>query len=171
MTQVIDIFLASWKQSAKQHYVSSVNEYEMLSKAQWDLMVKYNLYSHRPNQELPQDYVDARSAVKAFNQIRSKSEAALIARCVYANNPNNPSETLDSFLEKLLDKEVEVKKAVLIKRIEAKAGAVIDADKLYIGADGSINGYVLGKIKEVKVETIYAGGFNIQCLHYRVLVN
>jgi hypothetical protein len=119
---------------------------------------------------LPQDYVDAKNALKAFKDVRAKSEFALIERCVYANHPGNPTETLDSFLEKLLDKEVENKKASLIKRIEAKAGAMVDADKLYIGADGSINGYVLGKIKEVKVETIYAGGFNIQCLHYRVLV-
>lgn len=170
MTTVIDTFLASWKQSAKQHYVSTTNQYLELSKTRWDLMKKYNLETTRPNQEFPQDYVDAKNALKAFKDVRAKSEFALIERCVYANHVCNPTETLDSFLEKLLDKEVENKKASLIKRIEAKAGAMVDADKLYIGADGSINGYVLGKIKEVKVETIYAGGFNIQCLHYRVLV-
>lgn len=168
MTQVIDTFLENWKQSAKQHYVSSVNEYTQLYKTRWDLMEKYELYSTRPNQELPQDYVDAKNALETFKNIRTKSEFALIERCIYA--VKHEEKTLDSFLEELLDKEVKNKKAVLIKKIEAKAGAIVDADKLYIGNDGSINGYVSGEIKKVTVETIYAGGYNVQCLHYRVLV-
>jgi ferritin-like protein len=170
MTKVIDTFLENWKQSAKQHYVATVNQYKELTKSRRDLMEKYGLYTTRPNQELPQDYVDAKNSVKAFFDIRSKSEVAIIEKCIYADNEGNKTETLDSFLEKLLDKEVQNKKAVLIQKIKAKAGEIIDADKLYIGADGSINGYVLGEIKEVQVETIYAGGYNVQCLHYRVLV-
>lgn len=170
MTNTIDTFLANWKQSAKQHYVSTLNEYTDLSNNCYALVKKYSLYSYSPKQIMPPEYVQAKKDLKTFNDIRSKSENSLIARCSYANNPNNPTETLDSFLEKFLDKEVEVKKATLIEKIEAKAGTIIDADKLYIGADGSINGYVLGSIKQVQVETIYAGGYNIQCLHYRVLV-
>jgi hypothetical protein len=98
MTTVIDTFLASWKQKAKQHYVSTTNQYLELSKARWDLMKKYNLETTRPNQEFPQDYVDAKNALKTFKEIRAKSEVALIERCVYANHVCNPTETLDSFL-------------------------------------------------------------------------
>tara|TARA_R110000796_G_scaffold157189_1_gene273900 strand:- start:72 stop:581 length:510 start_codon:yes stop_codon:yes gene_type:complete len=168
MTQVIDTFLANWKQSATEHYVSTANKYRELGNASWSLMEKYNLHSHRPNQELPQDYIDAKNAVKAFKDIRAKSEFEFIVQCVCA--AKSKTNTLDAFLEAALDKAVAVKKAVLIKKIEAKAGAIVDGNKLYIGADGSINGYVLGKTKEVRVETIYAGGYNIQRLHYRVLV-
>lgn len=170
MTQAIDTFLANWKQSAKQHYVSTYNQYQNLRKLQKDMMEKYSLYSYTRNAILPQDYVDATDALKAFKSIRTKSEFAIIEKCVYADHAGNPTETLDSFLEKLLDKEVANKKASLIKKIESKAGSIVNADNLYIGVDGSINGHVVGNIKQVEVETIYAGGYNIQCLHYRILV-
>ena len=170
MTQIIDTFLANWKKSVKQHYVTTVNEYTDLCNNCNSLVKKYSLYSYTPKQIMPPEYIQAKKDLKTFCDIRSKSENSLIARCSYANHAGNPTETLDSFLEKFLDKEVEIKKANLIKKIEAKAGTIIDADKLYFGADGSINGYVTGNIKQVEVETIYAGGYNVQCLHYRVLV-
>lgn len=170
MNNAIDTFLANWKQSAKGYYVLQVETYNKLVSNKNKLMEKYNLYTIRNNQDLPQDYVEAKNAFKAYTESKAKSDLQLIQRCVYANNPNNPTETLDSFLEKLLNKEVENKKATLIKKIESKAGQIIDAKNLYIGADGNINGYVIGNIKQVNVETIYAGGYNIQCLHYRVLV-
>ena len=73
-------------------------------------------------------------------------------------------------LNKMLDKEVENKRKTLIVRIEKKAGKIQDAGCLFIGINGEINGSIKGDKATVQVETIYAGGFNIQCLHYRVLV-
>ncbi len=170
MTTVIDTFLANWKQAAKTHYVSAVDTYNGLVAAQNALMEKHNLYAINPKRVLPQEYIDAKAALKEYKEARAKSEMELIFRCVYANNPNNPTETLDSFLENVLNKEVANKKAALISKIKAKAGEIVDADKLYIGSDGNINGYVTGTIKQVRIETILAGGYNVQCLHYRVLV-
>lgn len=74
-------------------------------------------------------------------------------------------------LTKLAEKEAEMKKLDLISRIQEKAGAIIDASYLRMGNNGSLNGKVIGEKKSVWVETILAGGYNIQCLHYRVLVN
>lgn len=76
----------------------------------------------------------------------------------------------DKELEKIIDKEVESRKKNLIARVEKKAGKIIDANGLYIGANGEINGYIKGDKTTVYVETIFAGGYNIQCLHYRVLI-
>ena len=73
-------------------------------------------------------------------------------------------------LEAALDREVANRKAKLIARVEAKAGKIVDAGGLYMGHNRELNGLIIGEKKAVYVETIYAGGYNIQCLHYRVLV-
>lgn len=73
-------------------------------------------------------------------------------------------------LKAMMDYDVEMKKAVLLGRISEITGKVTDAS-LYIGDDGNINGHVKGEKGSAKVQTILAGGYNIQCLHYRLLVN
>lgn len=74
-------------------------------------------------------------------------------------------------LEAILTKEVENKYEDLVNRISKVTGEIKDCQNLYIANNGSINGYVVGEKAKAKVETITAGGYNIQCLHYRVLVN
>ena len=76
----------------------------------------------------------------------------------------------DERLNEIADREVEMKKLDLLARIQEQAGAIVDATHLTIGGNGSLNGKVIGEKKSVWVETIIAGGYNIQCLHYRVLV-
>ena len=55
-------------------------------------------------------------------------------------------------------------------RVNAKCGKIIDASDLYISINGQLNGKIVGEKGTAKVETITAGGYNIQVLHYRVLV-
>ena len=77
----------------------------------------------------------------------------------------------EQLLDKYLDKEVESKYKALVARITEKAGEIEDASGLYIANNGEINGLVKGTKNTVRVETITAGGYNIQILHYRVLVH
>jgi hypothetical protein len=76
----------------------------------------------------------------------------------------------DQWINNYLDKEVIAKKQSLIVRIQKKAGNILDGSNLSIAENGEINGYIIGDIKKVKVETITAGGYNVQCYHFRVLV-
>ena len=71
---------------------------------------------------------------------------------------------------KLIDKDLVNRKAAFIKRVKAKTGDVILESNLRMGTDGSINGFVKGEDASVDVYSIIAGGYNIQKLHYRVLV-
>lgn len=73
-------------------------------------------------------------------------------------------------IEKDMAREVELRRDDLYTRCEKVVGKITEASSLYIGNNGSINGYVFGENGKAEVETIYAGGYNIQCLHYRVLV-
>ena len=75
-------------------------------------------------------------------------------------------------LNKRLAQEKERKYIDLIKRIKEKVGEIIDATNLSIGNQkGELNGIIKGTKGDAKIETISAGGYNIQCFHYRVLVH
>lgn len=48
-------------------------------------------------------------------------------------------------------------------------GSVEWVDRMHIAENGELNGFVYGKRQGVNVRTIVAGGYNIQCRHYRVI--
>ena len=77
----------------------------------------------------------------------------------------------EKLLGETLDKEMKAKYKDLVKRITSKVGNIVDASNLHIGAKGTIDGIVVGDKGKVRIETVYAGGYNIQCLHCRVLVH
>lgn len=58
----------------------------------------------------------------------------------------------------------------LYSRIHAITGEVTDWDGIHYSG-GALNGVVYGKLGSVRVESILAGGYNIQRLHVRVLVH
>ena len=82
----------------------------------------------------------------------------------------NDIDAIDK-LNKILDNEVKRKREELFDRVCKVVGDIIDASNLKIGNDASLNGIITGKNGRVNLTTIYAGGYNIQCLHYRVLIH
>lgn len=74
-------------------------------------------------------------------------------------------------IESELKQEANRKYDFIIERTNAAVGEIKDASGLYIGSTrGELNGYIIGERGKVEVETIMAGGYNIQCLHLRVLI-
>ena len=73
-------------------------------------------------------------------------------------------------LDKMLDKEVQVKYEDLVNRITHITGLITDVSNLHIAGNGNLNGIVIGEKGKAKVETIGAGGYAIQCFHYRTLI-
>lgn len=74
-------------------------------------------------------------------------------------------------LNKIIEREKENKRNMLMERVMNVTGRVTDARQLFIADNGEINGIVIGENGSAKINTIYAGGYNIQCLHFRVLVH
>ena len=72
-------------------------------------------------------------------------------------------------IQEIVSEDIEIKKARLMNKIAGKVGEVTEMN-LYSGADGTPNGTVTGTKGTVRITTVLAGGHNIQCLHYRVLV-
>ena len=58
----------------------------------------------------------------------------------------------------------------LVDRVEDRVGKVTDWSNLHLGMNGMLNGRIIGNLGSVYVETIGAGGYNIQRFHYRVLL-
>ena len=56
-------------------------------------------------------------------------------------------------------------------RIMSTVGTITDTAALYIGPEGDINGIIVGTEGKAKIQTIGAGGYNIQCFHFRTLIH
>lgn len=74
-------------------------------------------------------------------------------------------------IAKDIEAEAQRKYVDLVNRVLRVGKGIIDCQYLHIGNNGDINGYVICENGKVKVETIGAGGYNIQCFHYRCLVD
>ena len=89
---------------------------------------------------------------------------------------------IDEGLKKLdrdLTTEMKHKYDFIIERTNKIVGEIVDTNNLRIGANGELNGIIIGTRGKAKVETIGAGGYNTdtivnvkhgQIFHYRVLV-
>lgn len=76
-----------------------------------------------------------------------------------------------AFLEKALEAEKKAKIIDLISRVESIAGTILDATNLHIGKKGDLEGIIIGEHGAAKINTIGAGGYNIQCYHFRTLIH
>lgn len=74
-------------------------------------------------------------------------------------------------VKKDLDQEADRKYDFIIDRTCAIVGEITDASGLKIGAKQDLNGIIVGTKGRAKVSTIGAGGYNIQCFHFRTLIN
>lgn len=69
-----------------------------------------------------------------------------------------------------LNDEADRKYDFIIERTNAIVGQITDASGLTVGASAELNGIVIGTKGRAKVKTIGAGGYNIQCFHFRTLI-
>ena len=75
----------------------------------------------------------------------------------------------DAWIRGIYEKDAQKRKAALLLKVQKLVGTITKAD-LYVGVDGGLNGFITGTEGKCSVEAIYAGGYNIQCLHFRTLI-
>lgn len=141
----LEEFLARYRERLIAHFKNAMNDYEN----------KTNLVP---------DYDFQEKGLKSY----LKWKEALIYK--YGKGLASLLPMDEARMLKMADDDVSYKREDFLFRIEEKAGRILDASELKVGINGSVNGWVKGEKKSVEVETILAGGYNIQCLHYRVLV-
>lgn len=58
-----------------------------------------------------------------------------------------------------------------IERTNEIVGEITDASYLSVNQKGNLDGFILGSRGSAQVSTIDAGGYNIQCYHFRTLIH
>lgn len=74
-------------------------------------------------------------------------------------------------LQKVLDQEANNKYDFIVERTNSIVGQITDASGLSVGNKGDLNGIIVGTRGNASVQTIGAGGYNIQCYHFRTLIH
>lgn len=159
----IEEFLQAWKVKARNHYLNVINTMIKLSEEYSKTVEPFNRRFSLSDSD--KKNVEAEHKKKWDIYYMFQQENMLIYSILY------PTSQRETRLEALLNREVARKKKHLIMRIKEKAGEIVDANGLNIGVNSEINGFIKGSKATVEVRTIYAGGYNIQCLHYRVLIH
>ena len=161
--EALVIFLNNWRKSAYEWYLENAKKYiELCNNYENELENYLNIYI-KENGEI--NWRTKYNLESNFRKDYYQGINQFTKQLVYGNKIDY------EMLNKELDNEVKAKYKDLVYRISSVIGIIQNASNLYIGRqNGEINGYVEGTKGNCWVETISAGGYNIQCFHYRVLV-
>lgn len=91
--------------------------------------------------------------------------------CILHYIAGNTKAEADAKLSKELENSANAMYDDIIERSNRIVGQITDAGMLKIGAKGELNGIVIGTKGKAYIQTISAGGYNIQCFHFRTLIN
>lgn len=143
----IETFLQEWKSQATEWYIRRIDECKAFlgSDADKALEASHDWYGY-------QQAIYKRFGTEIMDLVK------------YHRND------MDAQICKILDADLKAKRKMLVERIGEITGKITDARYLTVDERGEINGVVIGEKGNAEVQTISAGGWNIQCFHFRVLV-
>ena len=152
-------FLENWKCRVKDNYINSLPKY---------LEAREQYYTDREQYttEHP-DWFREKAGRAGYRELENNFHRTWnwIREYVQSYDTLNLEK-----LEKDLNREADAKYDKLLEQVISITGQITDVSNLKVGEKGELNGYVLGEKGKAKVQTIGAGGYNIQCFHFRTLV-
>lgn len=104
---------------------------------------------------------------KAHNEMKNKFSA----KWSHVTQFNHGSLSWHETMIKDLEAEKIRKYDDIIRRTNDIVGEITDASFLEIAPNGNLNGVIIGTRGKASVQTIGAGGYNIQCFHFRTLIH
>ncbi len=157
--KVLTDFIENWKKNAIKFYINISNMYLIKRREIDDLYKKYDGSYYKTNQD--KDYIEKYKQFINFKNLNF-SFITKLERIYYKD--------YEKFIKEFVENEGNKKLENFVKKVEDKAGEILDVSNLKLSPKMEIDGIVIGSKEKVRVNTIYAGGYNIQCLHFRVLV-
>lgn len=177
--EVIWNFLQNWKSLVYRWTLNNAGKYFDLKKNEQSEYIKYLNDKYNVDNEKALDWHQRMNAEHFFKKYYYSDIHSLtqrVTKIIYKYNYNDDSYTFEGYevneeeLNKILDKDVKNKYDKLINEITHITGEITDAEGLTIADNGEINGTVTGKNGIAVVNTFSAGGWNIQCFHYRTKI-
>ena len=159
-------FLEGWKEKVRGYYTDCLPRY-------LDARNEWYRYSREHC-----DWFNSRARLEAskeeykqvMDEYREKEKAFKSAWNWFV--PYVEKEQLNmAKLNKELEQDANAKYDFIIERTNEIVGTITDASNLSVGRKGDLNGFIIGERGKAKVETIGAGGYNIQCYHFRTLIH
>ena len=195
--KVIIDFLENWKHMVHDFYMEAVNDYhtarqelnrlravresfmygsQEYKEADEEVEVSedafrknlHGFYEERTVTEWVYNYRTRKNELKTFQKEVKVRDGKWEFASRYLTKDIAEGEAL---LNKDLKKEAEAKYDDIIERTNQVVGQITDASRLECNEKGNLDGIIIGTKGTAKVETIGAGGYNIQCFHFRTLIN
>jgi len=158
----LEELLSRWKESEIKHYKPLKEEYEKTVNQYKEYQ---KLYGEKVNRNTwTPEAIQLHNKLYGTNQYwderKLKGYERKLIQCY----------TMDEII-KDIDKEMEIQYQAFIKKVEAKGGKIVEVIRCSWNGKGNIDGLIKCDKNTVSIDTIIAGGYNIQRLHYRTLIN
>ena len=157
-------FLDAWEKRVVEFSLAEKPKYEEAKKElrlfEKSIVDRWNSGYYRDHMDLYKKDCEERKAKKeAFNR-----RWAHVAQFIHGDKSYEENVVKDVAEEKRR------KYDYIIDKTNAIVGQITDAGNLLIGMSGELNGFIVGDKGRASVKTIDAGGYNIQCYHFRTLI-
>lgn len=170
----IQEFIKQWKERAINYYTEKINyyysEYRRKNKNYCEFHNNRYLIMKERNLTEEQYKEEYKQLDEDYRDFKYEMEERLTRKFTQDVYYYKLDDCLNRMI-KAIEKDAIVKEQQLISRVNKEVGNIEKAITLKVGVNGELNGLIQGENGKCKIETIYAGGYNIQCLHYRVLIH
>ena len=170
--KIIMEFLEAWKQRNIEFFLEQKVKYEKATvvfnnnrKALYDEMNSLGYGASWNKNDPNHEKYEA-----LYKELQDLREAHKI-NWLHVTQFDHGSKDWETTMREDLEIEKNRKYDDLIARTNKIVGQITDASRLKINAKGNLDGFITGTKGTAKVETIGAGGYNIQCFHFRTLIH
>ena len=162
--KVIVDFLEQWKAETKKYYLDNVEPYKEALQEYYK--AENDLYEKRRGLQYRSD--EYKALRKESDKLKDKFDGqwGWIASYMDCYHKNLEEDRLDRDLKNEADRKYDF----IIERTNKIVGQITDASHLYV-QNFELNGLIHGTNGTARVQTIGAGGWNIQRYHFRTLIH